>query len=644
LSTCILEIAGRVVVRSEGGAPDAEYALFDTSHIELRATEIGAVREAGYRTTAGDAAARLASLGVDPPLVEAMTRAAVPLARTYARGTMASALAAELDPGDLLDGYVFDATSRTYEGLWMNMRALAADLAIGGAGVSLQAIALAGLLARVPPDAEVALRTLDYMRTRRTGERSYRRPPLQAARVLAQAMVDLAGSPVSLPAGSAAARPAEELARVVRERWIAAPRLERIVKTLEGGGPPSKGPLADPLLWSIEVALTAGETRGIVERLDRIEEARGRHPTIVYLRSKASLLMESEPPQVIAERLTELAMSHAFPELSLLAAQAWVEAGEPALAAPFARDILATSDAAPKIRETAQSLLAVSPAAGAPREPEGRAAGHAPGGAGSTASLGSMSAVKPRGSTMRVESAESYYAAIDLEWRNPPAPSAHARPTARGAPAATGPITATARASSVASAEPIPAATREPPRPAPKTAQMFAVSAAASRLQSPPEAAEALAIPPALDGQILADDAIPKTIADARVLFTLQARALGREYRERYNVELRTDVVGLELIQASLRERFPTGSIQSRDEVLDARRHGAFLSEMLIRRLGAAWSDIEPKELAHWTLRVAAKARAWPFARVLQFVQMMGVGEETDLVAYYLDLEGSVEP
>jgi len=614
LSSCILEIAGRVVVRSEGGAPDAEYALFDTSQIELRATELGAVREAGYRTTAGEAAARLATLGLHADLVETVSRAAVPLARTYARGTMAASLAAELEPGDILDGYVFDATSRTYEGLWMNMRSLAADLGIGGAGVSMQAIALAGLLARVPPDAEVALRTLDYMRTRRTGERSYRRPPLQAARGLVQALVDLGASPISLPAGSGATRPAEELARVARERWIAPPRLEKIVTKLEGGGPPSKGPLADPLLWPIEVALSAGETRGIVERLDRVEEARGRHPTIVYLRAKAALLLESEPPQVIAERLMQLAISHSFPELSLLAAQAWIAAGEPALAAPFARDILAASDAPPKIRETATSLLATTTTT--QREPDVRATAK-------LAAAGPSSAPKLRASTMRTESADSYYAAIDLEWRNPPAPSAHARPTARIPLAAMGLIAAGAR---------------EVP-PVAKTAQMFAV---ASRLKSPPEAAEALALPVGLDAQILADDAVPTTVADARVLFTLQARELGREYRVRYNVELRTDVVGLELVQNVLRERFPTGSIHSRDEALDARRHGAFLSEMLIRRLGAAWSDIEPSEVAHWTLQISPKVRAWPFARVLRFVQMKG--EESDLVSYYLDLEGSADP
>jgi hypothetical protein len=82
-------------------------------------------------------------------------------------------------------------------------------------------------------------------------------------------------------------------------------------------------------------------------------------------------------------------------------------------------------------------------------------------------------------------------------------------------------------------------------------------------------------------------------------------------------------------------------------------RNGAFLSELLARRLGAFWVDLESSDSARWAMLIpASEARAgasmqyppeptrvWPFARVLRFVAMGH--KERDLVSYYLELEAS---
>jgi hypothetical protein len=136
-------------------------------------------------------------------------------------------------------------------------------------------------------------------------------------------------------------------------------------------------------------------------------------------------------------------------------------------------------------------------------------------------------------------------------------------------------------------------------------------------------------------------DKMPRTALDARALFTHLSRELGREYRVERGIELRTDVHALEAMQSHLFEAYFGQKVRSLDDWLDVRRHGAFLSEILARTLGAEWTDITASELGYWAMEVPHSAggttRFWPFARVLRYVAMGP--KERDLVSYYLELK-----
>jgi hypothetical protein len=75
--------------------------------------------------------------------------------------------------------------------------------------------------------------------------------------------------------------------------------------------------------------------------IEEAERSRGRTPGTTYLRARASLALRLEPPKLIAERVSALALSMtSFQELSLLAAEAWLESGDPRRAMPYARDLV----------------------------------------------------------------------------------------------------------------------------------------------------------------------------------------------------------------------------------------------------------------------------------------------------------------
>ena len=133
------------------------------------------------------------------------------------------------------------------------------------------------------------------------------------------------------------------------------------------------------------------------------------------------------------------------------------------------------------------------------------------------------------------------------------------------------------------------------------------------------------------------DDGEPTNPFEARVYFTHRARELGRLYRERYNVELHTDLRGLELLQRYLAERFETGELKSPEDVIEVRLHGAFLSELLARRLGAEWTDLAVSEMGYWSMNIPPGTTIWPIGRVVRFVTMQH--RERDLVSYFLELQ-----
>jgi hypothetical protein len=96
-------------------------------------------------------------------------------------------------------------------------------------------------------------------------------------------------------------------------------------------------------------------------------------------------------------------------------------------------------------------------------------------------------------------------------------------------------------------------------------------------------------------------------------------------------------------VQRHLREALPDGRVRTPDEEREVMRASGFLSELLARRLGARWVDLDGTESSGWSMLVPCRSggadvlRVWPIGRVLRFVAMGH--KERDLVSYYLELE-----
>lgn len=149
--------------------------------------------------------------------------------------------------------------------------------------------------------------------------------------------------------------------------------------------------------------------------------------------------------------------------------------------------------------------------------------------------------------------------------------------------------------------------------------------------------AETLWLPPSLSSGSPATHAVPRSIVEARIEFTKLSRELGLAYRREHGIELRSDVSGIEAMQAVLLDMFPDHLVRTPEQAAEVQRHGAFLAEILARRLDAQWVDIAPGELGHWSMILPPDTRIWPFGRILRLIQMGH--RERDLVSYYLELE-----
>ncbi|MFO0679349.1 MAG: hypothetical protein U0169_22670 [Polyangiaceae bacterium] len=373
MGSCTLEIGTRVVLRSEGGAPEAEYALFDAGCIELSALEPGTIREAAYRTTVAEAKDRLESAGVTLDLAYEATEVMRPkLAALYARGDMARRAAHLLGPAELFEGHVFDGASRRYRGHWLDIASLAADVKMLRATTAFQILHLLAILHEHDDDDPVSLLTADYTRERRPGERTLRRVLLDHTAALPDALRALDAAPKPLPTERDQGAPSRvELLDGVRTRLregspatfrAHVDSLERVLNVRER---PDKGPLADPELWALEEQLSVGDARGVIPKVEVIERTSGRGPATTYLRARAALIAGVVDPRSIAERVAPLAESMStFVELELLAAEAWAAAGELRRAVPYARDLASMPSLDDVLRTRAREVLARAEAAG----------------------------------------------------------------------------------------------------------------------------------------------------------------------------------------------------------------------------------------------------------------------------------------
>jgi hypothetical protein len=585
-----LRVGERVLVGCEDGALVAEYALFDAGEVVLHATDPVTIREAGYITTAREAVERLALAGVTPQLaVDAARAMGADVIRSYARGSAAIALADRLGPCELFDGAFFRPTTQHYEGAWLDLRPISAASGVAGAAVALQAFFLASALEEVPGETPVHLSTAAFTRNIRPGERTYREVSLDMAPAIPDALRRLQ------PDRSRPPLRAERdlllrkalLARIrERDASDASPRLRAHLDALAGAlavddAPP--GPLADPVLWAIDQQLASGDARGVGERLNAIEAARGPSTAVRYLRARAALIAGEVSPRRVAQLLSEVVDEQSnFHEAELVAARAWLAAGEEAHARYFARRVAEDPSARDSVRIGALDIL------------------------DATASTQHSQAPPPVSQVPEFVHGSSSPSP-------PPAPSLSEAPPGASMP---------------------PVVTVPPPSaPTPE-------DAAPSRGVPPtyePEIVESLSLPSGVTDEDLPIAQRPTTPLQARVAMTRLARTLARDYRLWYGTTLRCNVLAVDTLQRHLNQRFAGAALSDAKVAAELQRHGALLSEILARALGAEWVDVAPSEPGYWAMLVPPATRCWPVGRVYRFVALGH--REKDLVSFYLDLE-----
>ena len=358
-----LSIEERILARSEEGALQAEYALFKPRDARGNDAPSG---ETSYQTTAGEARARLESAGVNLGLAEEAAAALRPeVVDAYALADAVRSLAARLGPCELFEGNTYDAPAQVYDGAWLDLRALAKDLNVPGAGLALQALHLAAAVAECDPEARIVL-SIEHEGSQRGAERAFQRVPSDYVR-------RLLGALRALRSGERRARAENgedvrnDLARRLRDRALSKPteparrRIEELEHALAAIDVPSRGPLASVDLWALERQLAANDARGVEEKLDAIERSRGKTPATRYLREHAAFVRGSDPPRRIAERLSHWMRPGApFYELDLLKARAWLAAGMPGYARHYARGLVEDRSAPDGVCLVALEILEVT--------------------------------------------------------------------------------------------------------------------------------------------------------------------------------------------------------------------------------------------------------------------------------------------
>jgi hypothetical protein len=623
-----LRLGERVVVRCVDGALAAEYALFDAGEIVLRSSDPVTVREMGYITTARQALARLARAGVTPELAQKAASSLPPgAAASYARGASVRALAqaGRLGPQELFDGAVYRAATQSYDGAWLQLPPLSAALGREAAW-ALQALHLAAVLAEVTSTTPLQLATANLTRTGRSGERTYRRVSLDSARELPAMLRELQPNALGLdlePQADAALR--DSLLVRVRERMSAdagsklRAHLEGLESALTAGAAP-RSPMEDPELRDIDRQLASGDANGVDTRLDDLERLRGRIPGIRYLRARVALVRGDEPPQKVAQTLSALAGEQSpFHEAELVAARAWLAAGEDAHARYFARRLADDATATESARLVALEILEetnkttrsnLPPAV----RPQPQAFARAVAASAPARALAAVPAPPP--SEPPIE-ARAYVVESPPPFRRAPpgaslppldgsseafAPPGHPPPRGRGGPGVLVRVT--------------------PP------------------VRYDPEIVESLALPHGADEESLPVGHTPTTPLQARIAMTRLARTIGRDYRLWYGASLRCNVIAIDLMQRHLVQRYSGASLADPKTTSELLRHGALLSEIVARALGGVWIDVGPSECGYWAMNVPPATRFWPIGRVYRFVALGHL--ERDLVAYYLDLEKRV--
>jgi hypothetical protein len=164
----------------------------------------------------------------------------------------------------------------------------------------------------------------------------------------------------------------------------------------------------------------------------------------------------------------------------------------------------------------------------------------------------------------------------------------------------------------------------------------------ASRWRGPvaTEPVETLSLPDGLREDMLPYGAAPSDEHQTRLWIIRIVRDLGREYRATYGVELRTDASAIERMQAHLVTA--VARLAGCAETVFARelvRHGLLLGEILVRYVGASWTDLGNPRPWKWDLSFPRVGTVSPVVRVRRFLEQ-GM-REPDLVALFLDLDAA---
>jgi hypothetical protein len=644
-----LVVGERLISRCDDGLLLAEYALFEPAEVTLSGAAGHGVREQGYFTTAERARERLRAAGITPEIVDATFRAMRPrFMRALARSPSVLVAVDRLGPYEVFEGGVYHSETRRYRGTWLDLDALASACPIREASVVFQAVHLYQVMAEVPDDVPVRLLTANATGTLRVGERTWQAVSFDAAPRLPGVLVAMRVPPRKRPLDDEGGEVREDLLRNLRARSAASKQAEPRILSLatlvaRTGKTPPPGPLASSSEDPPPAAPPAPVSRAPESPVVTVEAETSEDlplpiemrlwdgsltdvdPGVLFeeLRGHTQLLKGEDHLRAVAEYLTSIAArTPGLPELRVLAARAWLAAGEAGHARHFARRLAEDVRAPDEVRllaleivETTASQESLPPPVVVPEPivpaPILLASPH--------------QHFAPSGASLPPQE--------HVPFQKAPSVSAMAAPNL--------PRTDVAPPSSVPTAPVliVEAGPAYAPRPV--------TSSALVALRPPPqvdsEIVESLALPPGLTDAMLPSGAKPATPDEARIAMTRLSRWLGRDYRLWYGTTLMTSVIAIEAMQRHIRRRFHEGTVEKEDAEKvewELMRHGALLSEILARALGGVWVDVPVEKPGHWAMVLYPDIRVWPIGRIYRFFQQGH--READLVAFYLDLEAQV--
>lgn len=638
-----LVVGDRVVSRCEDGLLGAEYALFDRSDVILSAAAASGqgVREHGYMTTAGLAREQLRRAHITVELAQDAFAALRPgHLRALASTPAVLRIVEQLGPCEAFEGGTYHEATGRYSGTWLDLDALAQACPLRVAPVLLQALHLLLVMEEVAEDAPVRLLTGPVADGGRPGERTWHQISFHGAKRLPSVL-----RAMRVPARAASAsrdetEVDEDLLRTLRARATASvkspSRALGLAALLVNPGPP---PSADAP--AEEEGVSQEPTEGVRPPASPSPLPLAPLPLFEELRRHTELLRGEGHLRAVAQFLSAMAESRAsLPELAVLAARAWLAAGEHRYARHFAK--YAVNPTAPEsARIMALEILDSSPQTNESMLPPPAveirpapvivlSAKHQSGELDWGESTSAESYWAPRPSTELVSNELDRHAPPGASlppYSHDPEPMPEREPTRE-----------LKQTPETKQEEP---ETERRPAPPPVTEPILPAVVGPSRAgPTRPEIVETLPLPSGAREEMLAVGGFPHTALEMRIAMTRFSREVGRDYRLFYGTTLKADVLAIDAMQRHLRRRFADGAVDeqhARQLEAELTRHGALLSEILARSLGAQWVDFASPQPGHWAMTIAPDLRVWPVGRVYRFFRQGH--READLVAFYIDLE-----